>query len=498
MATHPYDKWVGPAPGYTLDNYLYGDKGPWPKINTLIAELPPVIENIPQEQLDDFRINVVSHYRKVLKSGRIKIILKMLAGDRRLQPASDEIFSYNLFFGMISKLLIAEFNQQDYVDFDGIINPNNMFDEKGEPRYLKIDTLSMNKVIPLFGIYSAPTVTVFQRIDKKTGIPLAIKINGLILTPKDGDAWVLAKYFVLQGALIISVQAKHPQLHFPMDAISAITLSSLPTQHLLYKLLTPHTRIQLAINQAVILLPYSVGHNNQYLPYTPFPGWGNIPMIHKSMGWPGQLEDAFCGIDGNKSYPEYKYPMQPEKVWTDLDDFLNAYYAVIFDFVSGVVRHMSASDPIIAYWSDAISAWVPGFPDSQKIKQEDNLARAITAFIWDVSVAHSADHGSLGQCQQNIFPLRLRVPPPASKSIPPLNHRKVVNFDDTLRNRLCFTMYFGPPQSTEHLYDTWYSFDHPTLDHLNRLFLEQLVETEKNLTCRKFIALKDIARSINF
>lgn len=76
MSINIYEKWAGPAPGYTLDDYRYGDKGPWPKVNTLVKELPPVIENVPQEQLDDFRINVVTHYRRVLKSGRVKIFLK--------------------------------------------------------------------------------------------------------------------------------------------------------------------------------------------------------------------------------------------------------------------------------------------------------------------------------------------------------------------------------------------------------------------------------------
>ncbi|BET63893.1 Lipoxygenase [Yersinia pseudotuberculosis] len=498
MSINIYEKWAGPASGYILDDYRYGDKGPWPKVNTLVKELPPVIENVPQEQLDDFRINVVTHYRRVLKSGRVKIFFKMLAGDHRLRPADDHVFSYNIFFGMISKLLTNKFTKQDYIDFKGIIDPNSMIDKTGEPRYLKIDTLSMNKVIPLFGIYSAPSVILFKRVDKTIGIPLAIKINGLIITPEDSNSWELAKYFVLQGTIIQSFHNIHPKLHFPMDAFSAITLTCLPTQHLLYKLLVPHTRTQLAINQAVTLIPYSVGHNNQYLPYTPFPGWGNIPVIQKGMGWPGQLEDAFCGIEGNENYPPYKYPMYPEKIWTDLEDFLAAYYTVIFDFVRGVVRHMSASDPIIAYWSDAIAAWVPGFPNSQEIKQGDNLTRAITSFIWDVTIAHSADHGAMGKYQQNIIPLRIRVPPPASKSIPPINRRKIANFNDTLRNRLAFTMFFGPPYSTEYLYNTWYGFEHPTLDKLNQLFLEQLAETDRNLTCRKFIALKDIARSINF
>ncbi|WP_042820828.1 hypothetical protein [Yersinia wautersii] len=491
-------KWIGPAPGYTLDDYRYGDKGPWPKINNIMPELPAAINNVPKDNLEDFRVNVVSHYIKTLKIKRIKIIFKMLAGDYKLKPVNDNNFSHHIFFGLFSKLLTPISSKNDFIYFSDFIDKNNLLDENGEPRYLKVDTLSMNKTINLPGVYSAPTVTLFKRINKTIGVPLAMIINGLILTPKDGYSWELAKYFALQGILTVSTLAQHSKLHFPMDAISAISLTSLPTQHLLYKLLTPHTRIQLAINQAVLFIPYSVSYNNPFLPYTALPGWGNIPILQENMGWPGQLKDTFCGIEGNENYPKYKYPMSPEKNWTDFEDFLVNYYSVIFEFVSKVVRYMSASDPIIAYWSDAIAAWVPGFPNSQEIKQGDNLAKAITSFIWDVTVAHSADHGSINQYQKNILPLRIRVPPPASKTIPKINRNKMVRFSDTLRHRLCFSMYFGPQQNISLLCDTWYEFNHPTLDHLNRVFLQQLAVTDKNLTCRRFVELKNISRSIDF
>ncbi|NWC95669.1 MULTISPECIES: hypothetical protein [unclassified Pseudomonas] len=497
MSVECYDEWAGPLQGYTAADHLYGADGPWPKVNTLVRELPAMTKRVPKAHTEDFRVNVVAHYLKTLKSGRVKIILKMLAGDYRLRPVSDVLFSGQLFYGTLSKLL-TPVSAEDVAEFPDLLNPEALFDSEGEPTYLKIDTLSMQRLDPLHGIYSAPSLTLFRRDGSDSGTALAIKINGLVLTPEDKNAWELAKYFVLQGALCLITLVTHPRLHFPMDAISAISLTALPRQHVLFKLLAPHTRIQLAINQAVSLQTYSVAHNNQFLPYTPYPGWGNVPIIEEGRGWTGLMTDAFSGIEGNRSYPAYSFPLVPEKIWSDFDTFVRGYYDVIFDFVSAVVRHVDLDDPVVIYWSNAIAAWVTGFPAHERIREGDTFARAISYFIWDVTVAHSADHGAMGHYQQNIFPLRLRAPAPASKTLPPVNRRKLVTFGDTLRNRLCFKMYFGPPQGNEYLYDTWYDFGVPELDDINQTFWRDLKRFDEGITCRRFINLKDIARSINF
>ncbi|UVH52638.1 hypothetical protein P0D91_33175 [Pseudomonas sp. CBSPBW29] len=497
MSVEHYAEWAGPLQGYTADDYLYGMQGPWPKANTLAGELPAMIKRVPKAQIDDFRIDVVSHYLKTLKVGRVKILLKMLAGDYKLRPVSDLLFAQQLFYGTLSKLL-TPVHTEDAREFPGLLNSDDLFDSHGEPKYLKIDTVSMNRWDPLHGIHSAPSLTLFKRDSNNSGTVLAIKTNGLVLTPDDKNAWELAKYFVLQGALCLTTLLTHPRLHFPVDTISAISLTALPKEHLLFKLLAPHTRIQLAINQAVSLQPYSVAHNNQFLPYTPYPGWGNVPVIDEGRGWTGLMTDAFSGIEGNSSYPPYTFPLVPEKIWSDFDDFIRGYYDVIFDFVSAATSYIDVDDPVITYWSDAIAAWVTGFPAHQRLREGDTFARAIAYFIWDVTVAHSADHGAMGHYQQNIFPLRLRVPAPSSKTIPPINRRKLVTFGDTLRNRLCFKMYFGPPQGTQHLHDTWYGFGIAELDELNKRFLRELKRFDEGITGRRFIALKDIASSINF
>ena len=497
MAAELYKKWGGPLPGYTTDDHLYAKDGPWPKVNSLVAELPAMVSNVPKPHLENFRVNVVSRYLKTLKSGRAKIILKMLAGDHKLQPISDSLFAHQLFYGTLSKLL-TPVGVEDMSQFPEILNADDLMDSEGEPMYLKVDTLSMNRVDPLHGIYCAPCLTLLRRDSPHSGTALAIKVNGVVLTPEDVNAWDLAKYFVLQGALCVITLVTHPRLHFPMDAFSAISLTALPKQHLLFKLIAPHTRIQLAINQTVSLLPYSVAHNNQFLPYTPYPGWGNVPIIEEGRGWTGHMTDAFTGIPGNNAYPAYTYLLSPEKAWSDFDEFLQGYYQVIFKFVSAVVARIDVDDPVLTYWSDAIAAWVTGFPDHQRIREGDTLARAVTSFIWDVTVAHSADHGAMGHYQQNIFALRLRKPAPTRKDMPPINRRKLVTFGDTLRNRLCFEMYFGPPRSSEHLYNTWYGFDVPELNELNHTLLRDLHSYDAGLTCRRFIKLKDIARSIDF
>jgi hypothetical protein len=86
----------------------------------------------------------------------------------------------------------------------------------------------------------APTVSLFSRDASGRLMPLAIRVRDLLLTPEDGEAWELAKYFVLQGAVHELVLVVHPRVHLPMDTVNAISRTALPRTHLLARLLEPH------------------------------------------------------------------------------------------------------------------------------------------------------------------------------------------------------------------------------------------------------------------
>ena len=71
-----------------------------------------------------------------------------------------------------------------------------------------------------------------------------------------------------------------------------------------------------------------------------------------------------------------------------------------------------------------------------------HLAEAVSTFIHTVSVAHSADHFAYSQQPMNVAPLRLRVPPPASKRMEPLDRSRLLWRRDAFRHWMARRMYF--------------------------------------------------------
>ena len=50
----------------------------------------------------------------------------------------------------------------------------------------------------------------------------------LKITPSNSDQWQIAKLFLMQGAHYLIKFAKHPYVHFPLDAVISITNSVFP------------------------------------------------------------------------------------------------------------------------------------------------------------------------------------------------------------------------------------------------------------------------------
>ena len=98
------------------------------------------------------------------------------------------------------------------------------------------------------------------------------------------------------------------------------------------------------------------------------------------------------------------------------------------------------------------------------------------------------------------MPLRLRVPPPDSKDVPPLDRKKMIHWIDLFKHHFERKMFFAPRNVTL-LMDTQYNFFKPheqPLRELNKQFLENLKKTEQNLTVYNYIPLNQISRSIQY
>jgi hypothetical protein len=150
---------------------------------------------------------------------------------------------------------------------------------------------------------------------------------------------------------------------------------------------------------------------------------------------------------------------------------------------------------------------LPGFPDDSTILEEDangdpNLVNALTGFIWDVSVLHTAEHRSFYYLTPRRTPFRVRVPPPESRDLPEFNRRKVLNGWDLFKSTLAFNMFFQP-HNVALLKNVKYSFHDRALANHVRTFRQELHATEKKLIAegidvKPIAPLNQIATSIQY
>ncbi len=383
---------------------------------------------------------------------------------------------------LCSKFLTTELTEEDSRFFEKQINK-----ELSDTVFYKADYSVMNNATPDEGIYAAPSVSLFKQKNESELIPLAIKMNGLCLTPEDGHAWELAKLFVMQACNYMVVLAEHPLVHFPMDPINVCTLK-LPKSHIMRQLLEPHLEYQLRVNDSARYSPDSVKRPNQDGIYTPF--YGDTTNLTNA---------TYSGQKNQQSFEPYEFKMQPKQAPLAYGKYLKAYFDTIYVFVKKVVEHLDKNDPLIQEWADEIAAWTPGFPTGEEIVKGDNLEKCLTVFIYDVAVEHSADHEVYAQIPLDIMPCRIRVAPPGSKSIPPVDYSKIRNKRDALQHRLAWAMFFKPSNITL-LKDTIYPFLSPELKRLNTEFLQELKKTDERMrhVAPNFPRLDKLARSIQY
>jgi hypothetical protein len=468
----------------TIDYPLHSAKDLYPEPSPHAPnQLAANVLRVPEIENQEFLKAVVSRYKRQLLRYPIQALFYTLT-HRQLETISDRDFSQWLSDGAPSKFLNPQFDPVDRENFVPFLT-----EQSPSTVLYKVDTACVQDLTAFPGIYVEPTVTLLQKHADGQFEALAIQINGLCLTPQDVNAWSLAKHFVVQGVCIGITLCEHPRLHFPMDAINAISKTTLPQNHLLFKLLEPHLYLSLPLDNRVLQHPRSVYINNQKEIHTPF----SSPLE-------SQLQPfiaGYSGIPNNSSYPAYSYPMSVPKIHSDYGIFLSAYYSTIYSFVRKIIAKIPPQDGSIRQWADQISQWVPGFPNGDAIFQEDNLIAAVTFFIWDVTVGHATDHWEVGHYEPHQYSYRLRVAPPTSKTISPINRSKLLKLEDIFRHKMAQHMFFRPNNVTL-LHDTRYDFDDPELIQANHDFLEALKQTDTNLPVKRYIPLSEISRSIQY
>jgi hypothetical protein len=503
------------TPPYSQDDFMFGRKGPWPQPSPShpLGQAPAVV-HLPRSEQLDWDLHIGSRYLRTLFWYSPVAAVKT-AEHPCLAEIDDTTFDRLLTTGIYTKFLtpLARFALRDGLQQVLERSPAMKEPPGPDPRdvfadlmhddgasYYVVDLTPIKSVRPYAGMYVAPTLSLVRKDQKNApGRVLAIYINDLVLQPSDGAAWQLAKYFVLQAAAYGILFTIHPNIHFPYDPINAITVSALPTEHILFKLLSPHLRFSLALDNAVLESPGSVISNYRANPYDPF-------TARMKDGLSALFNAGYAGIPGNPAYPPYTYAFAPKEFDSDYSTFLSAYYAPFQRFAREVLspKNLSPGDRYATRWANYIHNWIPSFPDGDEIWIGHRLADAVAGFMWDVSVGHASDHGVF---TSNILPtqycFRLRLPPPASKQIRDFDRRHLSKPIDLFKTFLCTKIFFQPTNVTL-LIDTEYAFNadvEPDLIAAQNQFHQDLRDTQARLREEGipiYMPLEKIARSIQY
>lgn len=464
-------------------DFLYHRKGPWPQPSPdhPFGEAPAVLR-IPMKERVNFALNVGTRYAADILFRWPQALVYALTHPG-LEEVSDEEMGEIIVNSPFARMLNPVLDAVDKENFKDFLSAN-----PGD--YFKIDLSPMEYVDHTYkGLYSRPSVSLYRKESDTQVTPVAIFLNDLVITPENKEAWELGKYYVLNGCAVCGTLVNHPLLHFPMDAINAVTKTALPMNHPVFKLIYPHCNLSLPLSQAVLDSKGTVLAKNNDRIYGPY----SAPI--------GDLRDlivaGYKGMPDNSSYPGYKYLLGPEKIFGNYGQFLTAYYDVIFNFVSKMIsKTVSKGDINIIRWANYIAPWIPGFPTGEEIFNGDTLERTVTGFIWDVTVAHALDHESFGRLDVNKVPMRMRVPPPNSLNMSGFDKDKVVKTIDTMKYEMAMIMFYRPSNVTL-MKDVVYDFDEPWAHEAINEYKQALRDTDRSVN-KRLIALDEISASVQY
>lgn len=480
--------------GHHLQNYP-GDytariQSPWPQPSPHDPQgLAPTVLHVPMAEIDEFLDTVVARYLKTLKREWPLALLESWRNPG-LERVSLEDFTRILTESSFSRFLNPVLDPDDqrvFARWISQLRPGHAF--------FKIDLTALGTAETLPGLKLHPSVTLLERSADGKFAPVAILLAGVCHEPQDGASWEAAQYFVLSGCANLLVISAHPRIHFPFDTINAVTKTLLPGDHPLAKLLLPHCYMQLPLNFAVLYIDRSVAHNHQTEIYTPF------AVTRK--GFMALMRAGYKGVPGNSSYPQYRYEARGARVHSAYGVFLDRYYEVFERFTTRALAQVLPGDEAVTRWADAISAQLPGFPNGREIFESvspggvSRLAVAAATFMHNVSVVHSADHYLYSRESIRKVPMRMRATPPRSRSHFVIDRSTWLKRSDHFRHFMANRMYFQT-HTLRGLSEVQYDMDTGSRLMAEAVFKDELKELDRDPEMRRFMALSEIACSIQY
>jgi hypothetical protein len=484
-------------------NFLYGRKGPWPQPSPTepLGTSPEVLHLPWRETVDWYRHIGFRYVRDLFLFGPVAFVRAL--GFTKLPEITDAAFADALTRGIYSRFL-SPLDADDTKTFGGRYDPSD------GATYYKIDFTPIDQVQPYEGMYVSKTITLVRRTSATSTefsvLAIAIGEAKLVVGPSDAAAWQLAKYYVLMGCSYGTLFTGHPNVHFPYDTINAITKGSIPVDHLLFKVLIPHLRFSLVLDNAVLQSPGSVISNFRGSIYDPFTATASDGLMSFFVA-------GHRGIRGNSAYPAYRYPSSRDELRvppTRYGEFLRLYFEPFHALATSVVAEIPEGElGYVEEWSRWIRTWLPTFPELHFRHLDEHgvhasrakLAFALAVTMWDVTVVHSTDHQDFATnipVEWKCF--RLRVPAPVSTNEKPIDRQRLSRKIDLFKSHLAHRMFFAPTNVTK-LMDVDYRFDSGTLREAQNRFKEELRAVDASLDAKsvpRYLAIGEVAASIQY
>ncbi|KAH7367116.1 lipoxygenase [Plectosphaerella cucumerina] len=189
--------------------------------------------------------------------------------------------------------------------------------------------------------------------------------------------------------------------HMIEEAIIVATNRTIPENHIIYEILSPHWYRTLALNFAArqVLVPFVIARISGLGPMWPVaPGAATQNKAYKLTAWsyknfnfqekyiPNDLKKRGFDMEGEtgNKYRNYPYATNMHMLWGVLRDFVKSVLATKYDCDDGV-----QADKYISAWCEEIqvAGQIPTFPTITTI---DQLVDAVTMCIHTASPQHTA------------------------------------------------------------------------------------------------------------
>ena len=468
------------------EQFLYNRKGPWPQPSPSHPMIcADEVLHIPPKEEDAFNSKIQDRLNKDVFEYLPEAAWYVWENEDWAGP-TDARFDEIMFDTLCTKFLkpLDERAKRYCKQF------SIPFDENTR----KYDFSAMNLVEPLAGTYCAGVILIIDEDEKKQRksaciIFIETATSPAVCVKPTDSAWSLAKIYALQGASYHVLFVVHPALHFPMVSVNAITKTSLPMAHPIFQLLYPHCSYQLALDYRVLEGAYSVVNNDaQGTKYDPLTANGfNLKVLFGA---------GYTGLPANKygnAYPVYDY-MKPQMGFdSDYGRWLEAYMKPFLGFCTTVADFILRSPHLHDYvtrWARYNHTHVLGFPDEKEIFEAGVLAQVLAIFMWDVTVAHGADHASYAEKITAVEKcLRIRRAPPKSADEPPVKSGEIFDKYDLGRASLCQYVFFKTWAIEPNLNDTTYAFTDKELVGAAKKFRQELTELSQRRDIHQYMPL---------